>query len=86
MNLDKKGTTTAASGELPASLLLVFLAALLLLNAKALNRWADGLEYDSPVRAPALRALGPLCRVTAALRIDMPRNCAETLEKSMSNL
>ena len=75
-----------AGGTMPgAAILLPFLAALLLFNAHALRRWADNLDYDAPARAPALRVLGPLCRLTAALRLDAPRNCAEALENAAQN-
>ena len=66
-----------------AALLLPFLAALLLLNAHALRRWADNLDYDAPARTPALRLLDPICRLTETLCLDAPRNRAEALEKAM---
>ena len=67
------------------ALILPLLAAMLLLNARALQREADRLPFDSPVRAPALRALAPLCRAIAFLRIDLPRNLAEALERRTIN-
>lgn len=67
------------------SLLLPFLAAMLLLNAKALRRETELLPFDSPVRAPALKALAPLCRATTFLHLDLPRNLAEALEKRTIN-
>ena len=66
-------------------MVLPFLAAMLLLNAQALRRGADNLPFDSPVRAPALRALAPLCRLVHALRIDRPRAWAEALERRLIN-
>ena len=66
--------------------ILPFLAAMLLLNAHALQREAeDRLALDSPVRAPALRVLKPLCRLTHALGIDRPRNWTEDIEQKLIN-
>lgn len=73
-------TRSAVGGLLPP-----FLAAMLLLNAHALLREADSLPLDSPLRAPALRALPWLCRATTALRIDRPRAWTEALERRTIN-
>ena len=77
-------TPDARPCRLPA-LLLPFLAAMLLLNAKALRREAELLPFDAPVRAPALKVLAPLCRATALLQLDVPRNLSEALEKRTIN-
>lgn len=77
-------TPDTPKARLPA-LLLPFLAAMLLLNAQALRREAELLPFDAPVRAPALKALAPLCRATAFLHLDVPRNLSEALEKRTIN-
>ena len=62
------------------ALAVTALAALLLLNAPAMLRSADRLQPDSPLRTPALRALAPFARASAALRADRLRSAAESLE------
>ena len=62
-------------------MLVPFLVAMLLFNTGALRREAELLPFDSPVRSPALRVLAPLCRATALLRLTLPRNLAEALER-----
>ena len=86
-NPDSPSSTAATEtpkARLPA-LLLPFLAAMLLLNAHALRREAELLPFDAPVRAPALKALAPLCRATTFLFLDVPRNLSEALEKRTIN-
>ena len=68
-----------------AGAIVPLLAAMLVLNAHALRREADKLPLDSPLRAPALRALSPLCRATSATGLDRPRAWAEALEVRLLN-
>lgn len=64
----------------PFAFFVPFLAAMLLLNTDALQREADLLPYDHPVRATALRALAPVCRFVESLRLDVLRRGAEDVE------
>ena len=76
-------TVPSRSGVLP--LLLPFMAAMLLLNAGALQRGAENLAFDHPMRATALRCLAPIVKCVSILRLDAPRNLAEAIEKTTIN-
>lgn len=67
-------------GEVLA-LAATMLVAALALNAPAMLRSAEKLDFAAPERAPALRALTPAAKLSSRLRLDRLRAAAEAAER-----
>lgn len=61
--------------------LLLFYAAALLLNAPALLRSVEGLDFGHPARPLCLAAVRPVARLSEALRLSLLRGKTEVFEK-----
>ena len=63
------------------ALAATMLVAALALNAPAMLRSAEKLDFAAPERAPALRALTPAAKFSSRLRLDRLRAAAEAAER-----
>ena len=61
--------------------LLLFYAVALLLNAPALLRSAEGLDFNHPARPFCMAAVRPVARLSDALGLSLLRGKAEVFEK-----
>ena len=86
MPAEKENIPQPRSPRRPGEVLAIAataLAAALALNAPAMLRSAGKLPFDSPTRAPALRALAPAADISAKLRLDRLRAALEAAERRL---